>query len=78
MQKVPFHVYTMKERDYVMSLISTYGTTQHSGKETTHEWVNGSGNSQKRNSIILKQFQTASGTTTPLMTTTINDAHLSV
>ena len=33
--------------DYIMSLMSTYGTKQHSGKETTHEWVDGSGNSQK-------------------------------
>ena len=37
----------MKEPDYVMSLMSTYGTNQHSGKETTREWVDGSGNSQK-------------------------------
>ena len=26
MDEVPFHVYTMKEPDYVMSLMSTYGT----------------------------------------------------
>ena len=47
MEEVPFHVYAMKEPDYVMSLMSTYGTNQRSGKETTREWVDGSGNSQK-------------------------------
>ena len=47
MEEVPFHVNAMKEPDYVMSLMSMYGTNHHSGKETTHEWVDGSGNSQK-------------------------------
>ena len=47
MEEVPFHVYAMKEPDYIMSLMSTYGTNQCSGKETTREWVDGSGNSQK-------------------------------
>ena len=47
MEEVPFHVYAMKEPDYVMSLMSTYGTNQCSGKDTPHEWVDGSGNSQK-------------------------------
>ena len=47
MEEVPFHVYAMKEPDYVMSLMSTYGTSQRNGKETTREWVDGSGNSQK-------------------------------
>ena len=28
MEEVPFHVYAMKEPDYVMSLMSTYGTNQ--------------------------------------------------
>ena len=37
MEVVPFHVYAMKEPDYMMSLMSTYGANQHSGKETTHE-----------------------------------------
>ena len=40
-------LYTMKEHDYMMSLMSTYGTNQCSGKETTREWVDGSGNGQK-------------------------------
>ena len=40
-------VYAMKEPDYVMSLMSMYGTNQRSGKETTREWVDGSGNGQK-------------------------------
>ena len=47
MEEVPLHVYAMKEPDYVMSLMSTYGINQHSGKETTCDWVDGSGNGQK-------------------------------
>ena len=47
MEEVPFHVYVMKEPDYMMPLMSMYGTNQRSGKETTREWVDGSGNSQK-------------------------------
>ena len=39
-------MYAMKEPDYVMSLMSMCGTNQQSGKETTREWVDGSGNSQ--------------------------------
>ena len=32
---IPFHVYAMKEPDYVMSLMSTYGTNDRdNGKET--------------------------------------------
>ena len=47
MEEVLFHVYSMKEPDYMMSLMSTNGTNQHSGKETTHGWMDGSRNSQK-------------------------------
>ena len=47
MEEVPFHVYAMAGPDYVMSLMSMYGTNQCSGKETTCEWVDESGNSQK-------------------------------
>ena len=47
MEEVPFHLYAMKQPDYIMSLMSMYGTNQHNGKETTHEWVDGSGNGQK-------------------------------
>ena len=73
MEEVPFHVYAIKEPDYVMSLMSMYGTNQYSGKETTHEWVDGSGNSQK---IKFNYPETTSCTTTLLMITTINDTHL--
>ena len=35
LDNIPFHVYTMKEPDYVMSLMSTYGTNDRdNGKET--------------------------------------------
>ena len=37
------HVYAMKEPDYIMSLMSTYGTNLRTGKETSHEWVDSSG-----------------------------------
>ena len=43
MDEVPFHVYAMKEPDYVMSLMSTYGTNLRSGKETCREWVDSDG-----------------------------------
>ena len=43
MEEVPFHVYAMKEPDYVMSLMSTYGTNLRTGKETSCEWVDSSG-----------------------------------
>ena len=42
-EEVPFHVCTMKEPDYVMSLMSTYGTNLQTGKETSHEWVDSDG-----------------------------------
>ena len=39
LEDVPFHVFTMKEPDYVMSLISTYGTNVWDGyNEMRHEW----------------------------------------
>ena len=39
LEGVPFHVFTMKEPDYVMSLISTYGTNVWDGyKETRRKW----------------------------------------
>ena len=43
MEEVPFHVYAMKEPDYVMLLMSTYGTNLRMGKETSCEWVDSSG-----------------------------------
>ena len=75
MEEVPFHVYAMKKPDYVMSWMSMYGTNQCSGKETTCEWVDGSGNSQKTK---FNYPATTSCTATPLMITTINDTNLSV
>ena len=41
MDEVDFHVYTMKEPDYVMSIMSTYRTNQWMGKEMQHELVGG-------------------------------------
>ena len=35
MEEVPFHVYAMKEPNYVMSLMSTHGTNLRTGKETS-------------------------------------------
>ena len=43
MDEVNFCVYAMKELDYVMSLMSTYGTNLQTGKETQWEWIDGSG-----------------------------------
>jgi hypothetical protein len=42
LDNVNFHVYCMKEPDYVMSLMSTYGTNSRVGcKETKRDWVQG-------------------------------------
>ena len=41
MDEVDFHVYAVKEPDYVMSIMSTYGTNQWMGKETQRELVGG-------------------------------------
>ena len=78
MDKVPFHVYAMKEPDYVMSLMLTYGMNLRNGKETSREWVDGSGTKKTRNFNILKWWVTTSCTATPLMITTIKDTHRSV
>ena len=51
MDKVPFHVYAMKEPDYVMSPMLTYGTNLRNGKETSRECVDGSGTKKKEISI---------------------------
>ena len=39
---VPFHIYSMKEPDYVILLMSTNGMNfRHSRKETQHDWKEG-------------------------------------
>ena len=38
MDDVPFHVFSMKESDYVMSLMSTYGTNEWCGWEVRRDW----------------------------------------
>ena len=39
LEDVPFHVFTIKEPDYVMSLMSTYGTNAWDGyKEMRRKW----------------------------------------
>ena len=75
MDEVNFHVYAMKDPDYVMSLMSTYGTNLQIGKETQHEWVDGSVTVKKRNFITLKPWATISFIDTLSMITTINDTH---
>ena len=32
LENIPFHVYAMKEPDYLMSLMSTYGTNDHDNR----------------------------------------------
>ena len=42
LDNIPFHVYAMKELDYIMSLMSTYGTNDHDNrKETQWDWKEG-------------------------------------
>ena len=51
LDNIPFHVYTMKEPDYVMSLMSTYGTNDRDNrKETQQDWKEGA----TTNSVTLK------------------------
>ena len=61
MDDTPFHVYAMKEPDYVMSLMSSYGTNNRfNGKETRRDWKDGSGNMSKRfkyPEVIHNHFQ---------------------
>ena len=78
MDEVPFHVYAMKEPDYVMSLMSMYGTNLQTGKETTHEWVDGSAMKQQKTFHYLRSWEIIFCTGTPSMITTINDTHLLV
>ena len=58
---IPFHVYAMKEPDYVMSLMSSYGTKDHSnGKETQHDWKDGATNMLKmfkNPEVVYNHFQ---------------------
>ena len=44
----PLHVYAMKEPNYVMSLMSTYGTNDcNNGKETRRDWKENGENKRK-------------------------------
>ena len=38
MDDVPFHVFSMKQSDCVISLMSTYGTNEQCGREVHHDW----------------------------------------
>ena len=61
MDDIPFHVYAMKEPDYVMSLMSSYGTNDTlNGKETQRDWKDGTTNMSKRfkyPEVIHNHFQ---------------------
>ena len=42
LDNIPFHEYAMKEPDYIMSLMSTYGANDRdNGKETQRDWKEG-------------------------------------
>jgi hypothetical protein len=41
MEEVPFHVYAMKEPDYTMMMMTTYGTMEREGKFTKRKLNNG-------------------------------------
>ena len=42
LDNIPFHVYAMKELDYIMPLMSTYGTNDRDNrKETQWDWKEG-------------------------------------
>ena len=71
--KLNFHVYAMKQPDYVMLFMSAYGTNLHSGKEILREWVDEVGTKQQQNSITLKSWSIISSIDTQSMITTMND-----
>ena len=51
MDNVAFHVYAMKEPDYIMSLMSSYGTNNHEeGRETTRQW-------KQNGELVIKKFK---------------------
>lgn len=57
---VPFHVVCMKEPNYVMSLMATYGTLETVGDEKRREWEEGAQKQQKRikyPEVIHNHFQ---------------------
>ena len=39
LDNIPFHIYCMKEPDYMMSLMSTYGTLEPIGKVSMRNWL---------------------------------------
>ena len=53
MEEVDFHVYAMKEPDYVMSIMCTYGTNQWMGKEMQHEFISG----ERKNFLSRSDWQ---------------------
>ena len=75
MDEVNSHIYAMKEPDYIMSLMSTYGMNLSSGKETQQKWVDNGGMKQwtmfNYPEVVGNQFLYQP----PLMITTINDTH---
>ena len=78
MEEVPFHVYIMKEPDYVMPLCQHMGPINVVARRQLVSGLMGVETAKKPNSIILKWLETTSCTDTLSMTTTINNTHLLV
>jgi len=56
----PFHIYCMKEPDYAMSIMSTYGTLERVGKVHRRDFKDGGGKRQKTFSypeVIFNHYQ---------------------
>lgn len=68
---VPFHVVCMKETNYIMSLMTTYGTIDPVGEEKPRSWQDDGGKKDKRQSDIQRSFLIITGTETQQMPTTI-------
>ena len=77
MDGVPFHVLSMKESDYIMSLIPTYGTNKWCGQEVCRDGRRMESRNQQH-SGIQKRWITTSITGTMLMTTMGSDTVASV
>ena len=54
---VPFHVFCMKEEDYVSMLMSTYGTHEWMGNEKYRKWMDGSIRRVKYPEVVHNHFR---------------------
>jgi len=57
---IPLHLFCMKEEDYIMTLMSTYGTLERMGKSCNHDYTDGNEKYHKSSmypEVIQNHFQ---------------------